>query len=144
MNTVQRLLDALGLHSFAKWMVLASLVGIVAGLGAIAFDVIGQGVVRYSLAQFAGYTPPEAAGEHVRFEHQSDFFSPWMIVAVMTAGGLISGVIVYGLAPEAEGPWDRRRDRRVSQQARQDPREDSLRQDDCVCHYVGNRRIGRA
>ncbi len=103
MNTVERLLDALGLHSFAKWMLLASLVGIVAGLGAIAFDVIGQGVVRYSLAQFTGYTPPEAAGEHARFEHQSDFFSPWTIVAVMTVGGLISGFIVYTLAPEAEG-----------------------------------------
>lgn len=91
------------LHSLAKWMLLASLVGLVAGLGAIVFDFLGQFVVRWTLSEFAGYTPMEAAGEHARFEHKSEFFSPWMIVASMTLGGLLSGVLVYTFAPEAEG-----------------------------------------
>jgi len=83
---------------------MASLVGVVAGLAAIAFDVLGEVVVRYSLTQFAGYMPAEAAGEHARFDHASNVFSPWMVVVVMTIGGLISGTIVYTLAPEAAGP----------------------------------------
>ncbi len=82
---------------------LASLIGVVAGLGAIAFDVLGQFVVRYSVTEFAGYQPLDAAGEHNRFEHRSDFFSPWMIVVVMAVGGLLSGTLVYTFAPEAEG-----------------------------------------
>ncbi len=91
------------LHSLAKWILLASLVGVVSGLGAIAFDFLGQAVVRLTLTQFAGYTPSEATGEHVRFEHTTAFFSPWMIVVVMTFGGLVSGILVYSFAPEAEG-----------------------------------------
>lgn len=103
MNRLQQLLKRFELHSLGKWILLASLVGVVAGLGAIVFDVLGQAVVRYSLTQFAGYRPLDASGEHARFDFQPDFFSPWMIVVVMTVGGLISGILVYSLAPEAEG-----------------------------------------
>jgi len=79
------------------------MVGVVAGLGAIAFDVIGQSVTHFTLTRFAGYTPLEATGEHARFEHASSGFSPWWLLLVVTAGGLVSGVIVYTFAPEAEG-----------------------------------------
>ncbi|MCA9140741.1 MAG: chloride channel protein, partial [Planctomycetales bacterium] len=103
MNRLQKLLKRFELHSLAKWILLASLVGVVAGLGAIVFDVLGQAVVRYSLTQFAGYRPLDAAGEYARFHYTPDFFTPWMIVAVMTVGGLISGILVYSIAPEAEG-----------------------------------------
>ncbi len=82
---------------------MASLVGIVAGLGAIAFDVLGQTVTRFTLTQFAGFTPLEAAGEHARYEHGPLSFSPWLMLAVMVAGGLVSGWIVFTFAPEAEG-----------------------------------------
>ncbi|WP_372898807.1 chloride channel protein [Stieleria sp.] len=103
MKRLQKLLKRFELHSLGKWILLASLIGFVAGLGAIAFDVLGQFVVRYSLTEFAGYQPLDAAGEHNRFEHRSDFFSPWMIVVVMAVGGLLSGTLVYAFAPEAEG-----------------------------------------
>jgi CIC family chloride channel protein len=103
MNSIRTVLDSLDLRVSGKWILLASLVGVVAGLGAIVFQVLGQVVVRYSLTEFAGFTPAEAAGEHGLFEHSSGEFSPWMIVVVMTIGGLISGIIVYVLAPEAEG-----------------------------------------
>ena len=83
---------------------LASLVGVVAGLAAIAFDVLGQYVVRYSLSLVAGYSPLPAAGEHLRWVHQPISFWPWMIVVVMAFGGLVSGLLVHTLAPEAEGP----------------------------------------
>jgi CIC family chloride channel protein len=102
-DQVRQLLKQHELHSLGKWIVMASLVGIVAGLGAIAFDVLGQTVTRFTLTQFAGFTPLEAAGEHARFEHVSSSFSPWLMLAVMVAGGLVSGWIVFTFAPEAEG-----------------------------------------
>ncbi|EMI42854.1 Cl- channel voltage-gated family protein [Rhodopirellula sp. SWK7] len=102
-DSVRKLVKDHELHSLGKWILLASLVGMVAGLGAIVFDVVGQSVTRFTLTQFAGYTPLEAAGEHARFEHAPHTFSPWILVAVMTIGGLVSGVIVYTFAPEAEG-----------------------------------------
>ncbi len=84
-------------------MLLASLVGALAGLGAIAFDALGHLVVRYSLTEFAGYIPNRSAGEHARFDYQPETFTPWVVVIVMTIGGLISGSLVYRFAPEAEG-----------------------------------------
>ena len=42
---------------------LASLVGIVAGLAAIAFEVLTQVVIRFSLVEFAGCVPAEAVGD---------------------------------------------------------------------------------
>ena len=102
MSTVRRIWESFT-HSSGKLILLASLVGVVAGIGAIVFQVLGQVVVRYSLSEFAGYSPHEATGEDVLFEDSTAAFSPWMIVAVMTIGGLVSGTIVYSLAPEAEG-----------------------------------------
>ncbi|TWU66229.1 MULTISPECIES: chloride channel protein [Crateriforma] len=103
MRGFRELLKRFELHALGKWILLSLLVGIVAGLGAIIFDFLGQAVVRFSLAQFAGYSPPEAAGEHARFHHETEAVVPWMIVVVMGVGGLISGWLVYTFAPEAEG-----------------------------------------
>ena len=83
MKGLHNLLRRFELHSLGKWILLAWLIGAVAGLGAIAFDLLGQAVVRYSLTEFSGYRPLDAAGEHAHFAYKPDFFSPWMIVVVM-------------------------------------------------------------
>jgi chloride channel protein, CIC family len=100
---LDRLLRAVDWRSSGKWTLLSMLVGVIAGLGGIAFQVIGQVVVRSTLMTYAGYAPREAAGEHFLFSHPELQFAPWMIVAVMAAGGLLSGWLVYTFAPEAEG-----------------------------------------
>ena len=79
------------------------MIGIVAGLGAIAFQAASQSVLHFTLANIAGYAPPEPAGEHSLYQRQERRISPWLIVAVMATGGLVSGAIVYTFAPEAEG-----------------------------------------
>ncbi|MCA9227209.1 MAG: chloride channel protein, partial [Planctomycetales bacterium] len=56
-----------------------------------------------ALIPLAGYVPGEAAGEHPYLEPTVGAFTPWILVAVMAIGGLISGWIVYTFAPEAEG-----------------------------------------
>ncbi|MBA4032245.1 MAG: chloride channel protein [Planctomyces sp.] len=86
-----------------KWFVLASFVGVVAGLGAVAFQFVCQLVAWSTLGFMAGYAPPEPAGEHRRFEMAESTFQPWMLVVVAVGGGLASGLIVFTFAPEAEG-----------------------------------------
>ena len=79
----------------------------ISGIAAIVFDVLGQLVVRSTLIYVGGYSPPEAFGEYIRFSAPGiaspTVLSPWWIVGIMTAGGLVSGLLVYGLAPEAAG-----------------------------------------
>jgi chloride channel protein, CIC family len=96
------------LWTSGKWIVLSVLVGCVAGIGGILFQYAGQFVVQLTLVYFAGYAPGEARGEHSLFSHDLSAgigteFSPWMIVAVMTAGGIVSGWLVYTFAPDARG-----------------------------------------
>jgi CIC family chloride channel protein len=92
------------LRTSGKWLLLATLIGIVAGVGAIVFQLLGQLVLTYSLGAFANYYPREAAGDYRFFEHPENAdLRPWAIVLVMTAGGLASGVLVFTFAPEAEG-----------------------------------------
>ena len=87
-------------------VLLAGLVGVVAGLGAVAFQFLSHLVLKYGLEFFAGYSPKGPTGEWSIFSDIRPIFggfSPWLLLAVITAGGLISGFIVYTLAPEAEG-----------------------------------------
>lgn len=107
MNGVLRLLDDLDVRVSGKWIVLSALVGVASGVGAILFHLAGQAVTEIGLVQVAGFAPGEAAGEHNLFAaHRAAAardFAPWMIVMVMTVGGLLSGWLVYTFAPSAEG-----------------------------------------
>ncbi len=95
-----------GLWSVSRMLVLASLVGIVAGLGAITFQYACHFVSHYSLDIFAGYHPTGPAGEKVMdqiFPPSGKSFTPYALITVITIGGLISGLLIYTFAPEAEG-----------------------------------------
>ena len=100
---LRKLLTGLELKTTGKWFLLSGLIGIVAGLGAIAFQFLIQLVVHFALGEIAGYVPQETAGERSIFDHATTDFRPWLIVAVMIAGGTVSGFLVYTFAPEAEG-----------------------------------------
>jgi CIC family chloride channel protein len=93
----------LSLHASGKWFVLATLVGVVAGCGGIAFQFSEQLVFRYAAQGVAGFHPKEAAGESRMFQGPAVPFAPIKLLVVMAAGGLIVGVIVQTFAPEAEG-----------------------------------------
>lgn len=103
-ETLRRFADTFfGFRSYGKWILLSSLVGVLAGFTAIAFTVALDLVGRYTLGEFAGFSPVRAIGEHSVIPPVDKPMIPWMIVVVMTIGGLISGVIVQCFAPEAEG-----------------------------------------
>jgi CIC family chloride channel protein len=88
-----------------RLLALAGLVGIVAGVGAIVFYVATRAAEHYALGVVAGYYPaPRPGGEREiglpAAEHPLRW---WLLLAVPTVGGLLSGILVYTLAPEAEG-----------------------------------------
>ncbi len=89
-----------------KWLVLGVLIGVIAGLGAIGFYWLLTHATDLLLVGLGGYTPPhpDAAGGGapggIGF---SDFTRPWAIPLVVGGGALASGLLVFTLAPEAEG-----------------------------------------
>ena len=85
-----------------KWIILGILIGVVAGLGAIVFSEALRLATRFFLVGLGGYQPPSPMGEGAAIG-SAHFTRPWAIPLVVGLGGLISGVLVFGLAPEAEG-----------------------------------------
>ena len=86
-----------------KWFFLSTLIGIVTGIGAIAFQLSCQFISHYAMGMGAGFYPGEPAGEYSPFPHGTAVISPWRFLIVISIGGLISGLIVYFFAPEAAG-----------------------------------------
>ena len=86
---------------FRKWVTIGVLIGVVAGLGAIAFFWSIDFATYIFLERLSGLTPPIPAGEG------STVVEPvarrWALPLVVALGGLLSGLIVFTLAPEAEG-----------------------------------------
>ncbi len=89
-------------ESSGRLMLFAPLVGIVAGLGAVAFFFLLNIVQSFALGQVVGYFPP-SAGDEVALHAMQFPTHSWAVVLVPTLGGLLCGLLVYGLAPEAEG-----------------------------------------
>src|SRR4051812_38613119 len=77
------------------------LVGLVAGLGAVAFLLLLDLMTRYVLGDLMHlHMPPTGEGT----PHPVTYPWPWwMVLLLPTLGGLVSGLIVFSLAPEAEG-----------------------------------------
>ncbi len=87
-----------------KWLFISTLIGVVAGLGAIAFYVAIHFATTVLLGGIVGYQPPNPAGEGSTVV--MSFWSsarPWLLPFVTTLGGLVAGIIVFKFAPEAEG-----------------------------------------
>jgi CIC family chloride channel protein len=84
-----------------KWLFISSVIGIVAGVGAISFMLAIDWVTRVGLGQVVGYVPPAPIGEGN--SGITPMARPWLLPLVTGLGGLLSGVIVFSLAPEAEG-----------------------------------------
>ena len=82
-------------------VVCSPLVGVVAGVGAVVFLLALEWTQRLLLGRFMHFMiPPTGEGT----PHAISYPWPWwMVLLVPTIGGLISGVIVFSLAPEAEG-----------------------------------------
>jgi len=84
-----------------KWIVLGAVIGVISGLGAAIFFIALDTATKFFLGTLAGFVPAAPLGEGSR--PISDAARPWMLPLVVGLGGLISGIIVFRFAPEAEG-----------------------------------------
>jgi CIC family chloride channel protein len=90
-----------GQRYLAQWLFLSTAIGIVAGLGSVVFFYAIEWSTKLFLGQIVGYMPPGPVGEGSPV--LVSMARPWLLPAVTALGGLISGLIVFNLAPEAEG-----------------------------------------
>ncbi len=90
-------------QKLGRLLFLCGLVGVVAGVGAIAFMWMLEATRHYALGVAAGYYPPGPRGEEPLFAPTGEPFRRWVLFFVPAIGGLVSGLIVFTLAPEAEG-----------------------------------------
>ncbi len=90
-------------HSAGRTVVLCALVGVVAGLGAIAFQYLCQWSAHLLLDQIAGLRMEGPAGEVSLVAPTSTPFRPWLLPVIAGFGGWLTGLIVQRLAPEAGG-----------------------------------------
>jgi CIC family chloride channel protein len=85
-----------------KWLVLGAIIGIVAGFGAVIFYEALRQATHLFLGVLAGYSPPNPAGEGGSLG-TGHFARAWAVPLIVAGGGLLSGLLVFGIAPEAEG-----------------------------------------
>ncbi len=97
-RTRRRLRDTAYLR---KWIVLGAAIGVIAGIGAAVFFVALDLASSLFLGVLAGFQPSTPVGEGG--SPIVDAVRPWALPLVVALGGLISGIIVFRLAPEAEG-----------------------------------------
>jgi CIC family chloride channel protein len=77
--------------------------GVIGGLSAQVFTWMLRVSQKFFLGFLAGYTPPGVPTDGGLAQQIIGPHGLWLIPVVCTLGGLISGALVYGVAPEAEG-----------------------------------------
>jgi chloride channel protein, CIC family len=85
----------------AKWTVIGLFIGIIAGSGATLFYFLIQITTNSILGPITGVFPPNPAGESATIATVNPRF--WLIPVSTALGGLVTGILVYKFAPEAEG-----------------------------------------
>ncbi|UCG20290.1 MAG: chloride channel protein [Deltaproteobacteria bacterium] len=90
-------------HAISRWMFYSLLIGIVAGLGAAAFFFSLEWLKYFVLDFLAGYPMESPAGERLIHGMPHGIPNTWILFLAPAVGGLISGLVVYSWAPEAEG-----------------------------------------
>ena len=88
--------------SFRRIILIALVVGIVSGVGSLLFYAGLQAAIS-AVASFLGYRMPAEGQTIAQITQWVPPHALWPLLLVLCAGGLLSGLIVYSLAPEAEG-----------------------------------------
>jgi chloride channel protein, CIC family len=88
---------------FRKWILIGFLLGVVAGLGAVALFLSVEFFTGLFLGLGAGYFPPLPGGFQSNFGYTLFIEKPWMIPLITGLGGLLVGLITTRFSPESEG-----------------------------------------
>ncbi len=94
----------IGAMSFLRrWLVLGALLGVIAGLGAVVFYLALSFATHVFLDLLLGYHVPTPVAEGGRFGSVSLGGRAWLLPVIVAFGGLLSGILIFTFAPEAEG-----------------------------------------
>ena len=102
-NRLERWFAALGLQSQGKWIIYGLIMGVISALGAWAFFYSLAWCRFWLMGTLAGAELLEPHGEDIIHHAVTTPFRPWLFFILPAIGGLISGLLVYTFAPEAEG-----------------------------------------
>jgi CIC family chloride channel protein len=83
-----------------RWIFIGVLIGVVSGFGAILFNFLLQRGTQFFMNDLTALLLPKEL-RHVSFLDIP--LSRWMILWIPAFGGLLSGLLVFHFAPEAEG-----------------------------------------
>ncbi len=98
---IARFSSRVDLYNFGRWLVLALLVGVVAGLGGAALTWGVEWIGSVLLHGVVGFQAP-GHGETANVTWSMPE-RPWLLLVVLPLAGLLVGWIVSTFAPEAEG-----------------------------------------
>ncbi len=85
-----------------RWPLMSMAVGVVSGLGAILFEELLRRALHFFLYLPTGYMEPLKGSEVSTVAALASTHS-WLFLLIPALGGLVSGVMVFFIAPEAEG-----------------------------------------
>jgi CIC family chloride channel protein len=96
------LINSLRRHYLTRLLFLSALVGIAAALGALVFTYVIDFATRIFIGGMVGYTMPlpGAEGPTVMPENAGH---QWLFFVIPALGGLLTGLTIYWLAPDAAG-----------------------------------------
>ncbi|MCB0833350.1 MAG: chloride channel protein [Bacteroidetes bacterium] len=100
---IKSMRSVVGISKFGNWLMFGSMIGFVAGAGAIAFTYGLNLCTDLLFGQLAQYQIPTPASESVGVEGAVDMSRRWLFLLIPAVGGLASGWLIYTFAPEAEG-----------------------------------------
>jgi len=103
LRTAVGALGSTDLQHGARWLLLCSIVGVVAGLAALLFEFLSSLSAHLFLEHMAGWSPMHPEGEKSWFEEVGNSRNLLVLALVPALGGLVSGALVRWLAPEASG-----------------------------------------
>jgi len=96
-------LGSTDLQHGARWLLLCSLVGVVAGLAGLLFEFLSSYSAHVFLERMAGWSPEHPGGEKPWFSSVVTHRNLYVLALLPALGGLISGALVRWLAREAAG-----------------------------------------
>ncbi|WP_337860127.1 chloride channel protein [Ferroplasma sp.] len=88
---------------FQRWFIVGSLIGVVAGMGSLAFYFAIRLFETIFFTYIVGMTIPHPLGEGGSLVYHFYAMRYYLIPVVVATGGLITGLIVYTFDPSSEG-----------------------------------------
>ncbi len=100
---IRLLRSVVGISRFGTWLLFGSMIGLVAGTGAILFTFGIEICTEFFYGTLAGYHFPPLRGEATQYLPFNPTTSRWLFLLLPAVGGILAGWLVFTFAPEAEG-----------------------------------------